>query len=227
MKHVRKGAQPLELASWRSAIRPRGSIPPWNSCPDQPNEILREALSREQLLLCCYCTGSIARGNFHIEHFCPRNPQTGNRALTYVWKNLLASCQGGGGDALTLTRKYCGAGKEDWYQPGVTTDPRVAGVEALFRFSLTGKIYPAKQLTQAAQDAVKLTITKLGLDAPSLIQRRFSILSQAASDTLILNQEDWFTRYLGIHGDQLQEFWPALHDNYIRTWKPNIWPNGS
>lgn len=223
MKRIRKGAQPADLAIWRSAIRPRGFIPPWNSRPDQPNEILRESLSREQLQLCCYCTGSIARGNFHIEHFCPRNPRTGDPALTYVWRNLLASCQGGGGDALTPTRKYCGAGKEDWYEAGVTVDPRQVGVEALFRFSLTGKIYPAKKLPKATHDAVELTIVKLGLDAPSLKERRSAILSRAATDTLVLSHAEWVSRYLSIHDGQFQEFWPALNDNYIRTWRPNIW----
>jgi len=214
MRRIRKGAQPRELAAWRRRIRPRGFIPPWGQLTNPPSGAMRDALATEQRQLCCYCTGSIVAGNFHIEHFCPR---AADRTFTYIWFNLLASCQGGDPD-IVGPRRHCGAAKDNWFVVGVTVDPRRAGVEALFRFPLSGKIFPAKHLDANRYRAVDTTITKLNLNAPSLVSRRAAILSRANMDVVSLDRATWRRRYLEEQDGQLQEFWPALNYNFELHW---------
>lgn len=217
MKHIRKGAQPPELAAWKRSIRPKGSIPAWN-LPNPPRNTIRDLLTFEQLQLCCYCCGTIANGNFHIEHFCPRD---GYEELTYTWKNLLASCQGGG-DHMIDTRRHCGSAKDNWYVNDVTVDPRSAQVTRLFRFPFTGKIFPSKYLDPDTYAAVLLTIEKLNLCAPSLVSRRAALLEQANSHSLAMDRPMWLARYLNVHNRKLQEFWPALNYNYKLHWSGNF-----
>jgi uncharacterized protein (TIGR02646 family) len=175
---------------------------------------MRATLAREQKDICCYCNGSIAAGNFHIEHFCPRDA---DHSLTYVWANLLASCQGGAA-GLIRTRRHCGDAKANWFEAGVTVNPTLRGVEALFRFPLTGKIFPAKNLDAAVSAAVELTIDHLHLDAPSLVERREAMLRLAGGDVSNMDRHAWKGFYLGEHDGRLQEFWPALSYNYTKLW---------
>lgn len=214
MKQIRKGAEPAELATWRATIRPTGSIPPWRDLSDPPSSAMRDQLSHEQRQICCYCTGTIAHGNFHIEHFCPRDA---DRRLTYTWSNLLASCQGGGADLID-NRRHCGAAKDNWFDPAITVNPLTSGVEALFRFPLNGRIYPNKSLDAVKYAAVDTTISNLHLNAPSLVERRSELLTKAAQDAVALDRNAWRDRYLAEHDSQLQEFWPALNYNYHKLW---------
>ena len=181
---------------------------------------MRVQLAEEQRQLCCYCTGAITRGNFHIEHFCPRDADD---KLTYTWSNLLASCQGLGSD-LVDTRRHCGAAKDNWFVEGTTVSPLKAGVESLFRFPLSGKMYPNKDLCPATYAAVDLTISHLHLNAPSLVARRAEILARAALDTGAIDCAAWRTRYLNEHDGKLQEFWPALSYNFTRHWRSRFDP---
>lgn len=222
MRRIRKAAEPPSLANWREAIRPRGAIPPWDTLPGHVGSDMRNALLGEQLKLCCYCTGSIARGNFHIEHFCPRDPGTGNPKLTYVWSNLLASCQGGAIPHLTSTRRHCGEAKGNWFDPLLTISPTETGVESKFRFNLRGKVVPARGLEEDVRRAVDLTITNLNLNAPSLVDRREALISQAATDSRDLDHGAWRAKYLDLHAGALQEFQPALEDLYRRVWGPEL-----
>lgn len=215
MKRIRKGSEPPELAAFRTAIRPLGAIPHWRLLADPPSSAMREQLAHEQRQICCYCTGTIARGNFHIEHFCPRDSDD---KLTYIWSNLLASCQGGGAADLIDNRRHCGAAKSNWFDPAIIVNPLKAGVEALFRFPLSGKICPDKGLDPDRYEAVDTTITNLNLNAPSLVDRRSELLTKAAQDANALDRAAWCDRYLAEHNGQFQEFWPALNYNYQKLW---------
>ena len=176
---------------------------------------MREALSAEQHCLCCYCAGTIAHGAFHIEHFKPREAF---EQFTYTWRNLLASCQGGGQQNLVRERRHCGIAKDNWFEDGVTVDPLRASVERLFHYTLIGKIFPGKKLDKAQADAAGRTIETLNLNAPVLIERRGALLAKAAMDANEMDRAAWRARYLDVQGDRLQEFWPALNYNYTRHW---------
>lgn len=224
MRCIRKGSEPAALTTWRSSIRPRGFIPPWNEFTNPPREEVRRLLSLEQRSICCYCCASIIGGNFHIEHFRPREYFD---TLTYTWRNLLASCESWNRDSIdgeiVESQSHCGDAKGNWFECGVTTDPQSPSVEALFRFPLSGKIYPSKRL-RSRYKQVQQTIDKLNLNAPSLVKRRSLLLTYAGQDVSVLPHAEWRSRYLLPDLDgTLHEFWPALNYNYNLLWV-KLWP---
>lgn len=142
---VHKPGEPAALRAWRDALRPRGSIPPWNQFPDPPRSMVRAQLAIDQGHICCYCDGTIARGNFHIEHFRPREFY---ERLTYRWTNLLGSCQTSRTapveGAIIETQLHCGDAKGSWFEEDVTVSPLEPRLESLFRYTLRGKVSPAR-----------------------------------------------------------------------------------
>ena len=216
MRRIYKGAEPPALAAWKAGWTPAGVAPPWDEIPDPPRSQLRAALEADQRSLCCYCTGSIGNGAYHIEHFRPRNPYA---HLTYEWSNLLASCQGAGGQDLVKERRHCGDPKGNWFEEGFTVDPTRPPVEALFRFPLTGKVAATKTLDSSRKNAVETTIKMLNLNAPALIARREAQLSRANEDARKLRHGEWCDLYLREQHGRLQEFWPALRYNYEKLWR--------
>jgi len=210
------------LRAWRDALRPRDSIPPWDQFPNPPRSTVRAHLAIDQGHICCYCTGTIARGNFRIEHFRPRDPNRPYARLTYRWANLLASCETSRAaptrGLVVETQQHCDVAKGNWFEEDVTVSPLEPRVESLFRFTLRGKVFPSKAL-RSRKASVQTTIDKLNLNAPVLVARREQILKQADEDANSMTRVDWLDRYLRPNSDgQLQEFWPALQYNYDKHW---------
>lgn len=180
---------------------------------------MRTKLAIDQGHVCCYCNGTIARGNFHIEHLRPR---TFHERLTYRWTNLLASCQTSraapGESAVIKTQSHCGDAKGHWFEENVTVSPLDPRVESLFRYTLRGKVFPSKTL-RGRKASVQTTIDKLNLNAPVLVARRERILRKASKDASRMTRRDWLARYLRPNSDGLlQEFWAALQYNYDKHW---------
>ncbi|WHU03675.1 retron system putative HNH endonuclease [Sphingomonas sp. NIBR02145] len=223
MRRIRKSVEPGPLRSWREALRPRGSIPPWDDFPDPPRLTVRTRLAADQGQICCYCAGTVARGNFHIEHFRPRETYP---RQTYRWANLLASCQASGrpprATDVIETQQHCGAAKDNWFEDGVTVSPLEANVEGLFRYTLAGKVFPSKSL-RGRYDSVDQTINRLNLNAPLLVARRAAMLQKANADASTLSRAAWTAHYLDPKaGGQLHEFWPALRYNYDKFWSERL-----
>jgi uncharacterized protein (TIGR02646 family) len=190
--------------------------------PDPPRSAVRGQLSIDQGHICCYCSGGIARGNFHIEHFRPRDPAGPYQNLTYRWANLLASCQTSSfaavKDVVIVTQLHCGDAKGNWFEQHVTVSPLQRGVESLFRYTLRGKVFPSKAL-RSRKASVQTTIDKLNLNAPVLVARRERLLKQADEDASIMSRANWLAHYLRPNANGLlQEFWPALRYNYEKHW---------
>ncbi len=224
MRRICKGSEPSELAAWRAALRPRNAVPPWETFGDPPRGAVRTRLAADQAQLCCYCTATIADGSYHIEHFRPRAYYP---ALTYRWENLLASCQtyrhASVASEIVETQLHCGDAKGNWFEQGVTVDPQYPDVEAWFRYPLSGMVAASKQLSAECFTHVDTTITKLNLNAPSLVARRRILLARAGEDAASMHRDRWLERYLSTRGDaSLQEFWPALSYNYQKLWSPRF-----
>lgn len=181
--------------------------------------MVRAQLAIDQGHICCYCDGTIARGNFHIEHFRPREFY---ERLTYRWTNLLGSCQTSRTapveGAIIETQLHCGDAKGSWFEEDVTVSPLEPRLESLFRYTLRGKVSPSKAL-RTRKASVQTTIDKLNLNAPVLVARRERILGKAGEDASSMTRADWLAHYLrpNAHG-RSQEFWPALQYNYDKLW---------
>ncbi len=92
MKFIKKEPEPAFLTSWKEGDH-EDWVPSWGALDgtDEKKD-LKDALMNEQGYICCYCNIRISRENSHIEHFSPKNQETGfpDDALNY--QNLLASC---------------------------------------------------------------------------------------------------------------------------------------
>jgi uncharacterized protein (TIGR02646 family) len=219
VKRIRKGSEPPELVAWRAALRPRGAVPDWESFGDPARGATRTGLAADQFQLCCYCTAAIDRGDYHIEHWKPREHY---RDLTYIWSNMLASCESYRNEniegEIVETQRHCGAAKDNWFEDGVTVDPQHREVETWFRYPLSGRLAASKTLSTAHFNNVETTISKLNLNAPSLVTRRRKLLARAAQDAASMSRDNWRARYLDPRGQAYQEFWPALNYNYVKHW---------
>ena len=124
---------------------------------------LRKELVEEQGYICCYCMKRISIDSSHIEHFWPKG-HFGTIDLEYT--NMLASCNGEG---KLIMDEYCGHKKEDWWIKDMIP-PTDAGVEDMFRYSVSGKIHSVQGRPDAniAQEMIR----HLGLDSFHLERNR-------------------------------------------------------
>lgn len=124
MKYIDKtGAEPVDLTDWRAKydarlqqlyINPKANGEAvWDFLDKHPKidkvrkyykKDLKNLLVREQHYLCCYCGKQIKNEPLYtvIEHL---NPKDANKHLTYIYANLLASCDGGKNKKIHLLKK--------------------------------------------------------------------------------------------------------------------------
>ena len=91
MRQIHKSAEPASLTQHRS--QPHATYENF-----QDKDGLRNSLTREQLFLCCYCSGRLVAdpAKMKIEHFAC---QTDHPSLQLNYSNLLGACLGGQGQA--------------------------------------------------------------------------------------------------------------------------------
>jgi uncharacterized protein (TIGR02646 family) len=159
MKHIHKGAEPIALTEWNIACA--GAATSWDERSPEVNGALQRALVAEQGQLCAYCGRRIVQGDYHIEHLVPRNGPMGTAALTFVYQNLVASCQA---NLARRDPRHCGSAKGDWYDAALFVSPLDPGCEARFAYDLDGKVRPFDPADEGARE----TIARLDLDGARL-----------------------------------------------------------
>lgn len=154
MKFIQKGAEPIELAEFRTWYADAGTIPSWGDLNGEAElvEALRRRLFEEQGHLCCYCGRRLLANDNHIEHFVPRDDKYGNSALTFVWSNLLASCQA---NLMRGDPRHCGNTKGNWYDFNLIVSPLEKTCEQRFHFELDGRIRPSLKDDVGAAETIK------------------------------------------------------------------------
>lgn len=154
MKFIQKVAEPIELAAFRNRYADAGTIPSWADLNGEAElvDVLRRALFDEQGHLCCYCGRRLVANDNHIEHFVPRDDKYGNSALTFVWSNLLASCQA---NLMRGDPRHCGNAKGNWYDSNLTVSPLQETCEQRFHFELDGRISPRHKDDSGAVETIK------------------------------------------------------------------------
>jgi len=126
--------------------------------------MLKNALTEEQLGLCCYCCDVLRTS--HIEHF---KPQTLYPKLSLDYQNMHVSCSSD-----KLKKRHCGA-KKDNHDPcdaeRAIICPLNPNCSELFEYDQLGYISPAND-NKLAKD----TIDVLGLNDPSLRSSRRAVI---------------------------------------------------
>lgn len=141
----------------------------WEDLPVEVGGALKRSLVSEQGHICCYCGPRIVSSDYHIEHLVPRHGAGWSAALTFVYANLLASCQA------NLGRKdprHCGTAKGDWYNDTLVVSPLDPVCEGRFFYDLEGKVRGADPADQGAKE----TIVRLDLDGPRLRALRRKVI---------------------------------------------------
>ena len=128
MKHIEKGCEPQSLTLHR---RHKGA----DYDNYEQKDDLRSALLREQGGICCYCMRRISSEEMKIEHWACRRKHQGKQ-LEY--RNLLAACDGGEGQAKHL--QHCDTHKGDNDIRIHPADPR-HNCEDFIRYQADGEIY--------------------------------------------------------------------------------------
>lgn len=121
-------------------------------------------------VLCAYCESALfeERGQRpHIEHFAARKHQPD---LTFSWENLFLSC---------TDDHHCGRYKDrpgSRYLAEDLIKPDQDAPEEYFSFHQSGKIQPRPGLNDRQQRRAQKTIDILGLNCPSLRERRKRVI---------------------------------------------------
>jgi uncharacterized protein (TIGR02646 family) len=172
MKYIKKSKEPNSLAEWnqRSSNRTR----PWKSFASGVKSDVAASLLKEQGYICCYCGIAIKRQHCHIEHFRPKSLY---KDSTYVYTNLISSCQGED-EKRPRTPVHCGHTKGNWFDETLMVSPLNPDCASYFKYSGSGEILPTEDPERQA--AAETTIHHLALSIDKL-----SRLRRAAIDGLL------------------------------------------
>lgn len=139
MKYFVKQDEPEEFADWKR-INPTATYRDLGNDMLFPGagkakEALRNALAGEQRYLCCYCETRIDSGDFHIEHFKPKDPKMFPE-LQLSYDNLHASCHK---SPVGSSDECCGHKKSNSFSHNLIS-PLDSDCESHFQYDLSGRI---------------------------------------------------------------------------------------
>lgn len=178
MRHIAKTTEPEALAAHKAAAN-EDWRPTYDNLDKAP---VRDALTREQGFLCCYCGARVGvkKDDCHIEHLVPQSVDPA-RALDY--RNILASCQGR--DIKPPPHpKHCGH-KRGTNLLEVT--PLQTDCATYFVFSSSGELRESPEPGKSAP--AQRTIQALGLGIEKLRAARAAAITEAIASLDVLPEE--------------------------------------
>lgn len=131
------------------------------------HRLVGQSLRAEQYHVCCYCESEVTETDSHIEHYIPRNGPDGDGSLTYSYRNIGASCNGGPGD-----NRHCGHFKGGHCDGLQFVPPDNPSTCTLFQYLESGNIIPRPTASPAEQARARYLIDLLNLNCPRLVGRR-------------------------------------------------------
>jgi uncharacterized protein (TIGR02646 family) len=168
MREINAQHEPAALTEWRAASQNDINFG-YNLMPGELRTVVKAALVTEQRGLCAYTGIGIDSNNSHIEHLNPQVHCERGEDVTYF--NLVACYP-----APNAPHVPFGAiRKRNWPTPPeryLFVSPRSKGCEKRFRFNLRGVISAVGE----NDEAVKMTIRRLGLDELALTAQRKAAL---------------------------------------------------
>ncbi|MEM7535040.1 MAG: retron system putative HNH endonuclease [Chloroflexota bacterium] len=170
MKYIEKRNAPAELTRWFAGQKSgRGEYinASYHHLPSSIKQAIHKRLIGEQGALCCYTGRRISKQNSHIEHFLPRSQCHHHEDVEYA--NLLAAY---GTDQAQVP--YGAHVKAGWFDHDHLVDPRRKGCESYFKFDKHGRVKPVS----STHDAATVTIQKLNLNHPSLVEMRGQVIKE-------------------------------------------------
>lgn len=178
---IKAPSEPVEFSNWKNETH----RPKFENIPTYVKKKLREALSREQKNVCCYCGINLEGINSHVEHVIPQ--ATGTLRLNYG--NVHLSCNGDNPQELRLGEgdgTYCGSAKGD---SSIAVTPTQTNCESRFTYLMDGRVLPA----QSNDLDAKSTIDTLKLNNQILIDMRQEVIGTWVM-SILENDSDQVTK---------------------------------
>ncbi len=204
MKQIIKHAEPTAFSNWKSSY-PLAEYEDLNDERSFPGasaakRALRMSLLSEQHGLCCYCETRIDSGDFHIEHFRPKDrhriPSFRHLQLDYV--NLHACCRK---EPPGVIDDYCGHKKRNVFDDRLVS-PLETDCDSHFQYDADGHI-------TGVDERGILTVSILNLNSSLLIAKRKLIIEEFED----LNDEDYtieINRHLDLTASIYGEFYSTI-----------------
>lgn len=164
MKYIVKADEPKSFSDWKK-LHPAKE---YKDLVDPEKQDLKSALIREQKEICCYCERRISQEDSHIEHFKPKDKSQFPQ-LQLDYKNLHACCVR---VPTKSTPNICGNKKDNYYSNELIS-PLESDCASHFKYTSDGHIFQS----DANNLRAKITIEKLGLDDPILVEKRKAVIS--------------------------------------------------
>ncbi len=193
MKQIKKGKEPDSLVAHR-----QNSHSTYDNYKQKAD--LRDSLTKEQGYICCYCERELIATDSHIEHLLPQEKYP-EKALDF--SNLLCSCQK---DIKRGEPRHCGNLKDNYEIP---ISPLDADCEKYFTYTYDGNIKPI-------DEKFEITINKLGLDIPKLIDLRKKAIEPFIDDSLT---EEELIKFISKYLEKIDEKYSPFHAT-IKHLKP-------
>lgn len=179
MKHVTKGAAPIDFETWKAQANEEWT-PTYDNLQNPEKRNLHRALLAEQGSVCCYCGRSITLDDSHIEHF---KPQERYEALQLDYTNLHASCLRGQQRSMP---RHCGHAKDNGFDEDLHIAPLDPSCERRFMYTFRGSIVP----TDRGDDRAKFMVDLLALDTSALQHLRNEVLSRIFDPDFLASATD-------------------------------------
>lgn len=194
MKHVIKQAEPESFIAWKNSGNEDWQ-PNYGNLQSPEKEIVFDSLLLEQGYICCYCERDLNEGDYHIEHFRPKDA-TKFPELQLEYNNLLCSCQVNVKKGNPL---HCGNSKGNWFDERLLISPLNPNCEGRFRYTFDGQILPFDEKDEAAIT----TIDKLQLNIDKLKDLRKNVIDALFEDEDV----SW---YLEMNNGKYNEFYTTI-----------------
>lgn len=175
-------AMPSTMAAWLK----KNKQAKWSELPFSEKQALRHQLLQEQNGICCYCCKTLSEGQYHIEHLKSRDNYA---QLTFVYDNLLASCNG--------NAKHCGHKKGNTELP---VTPLMDECDEI-QLNLAGELQTKHTLAKQSIDILnlndrqlcqnrknKVDMIKFAFD-PSQSHTPIAIMDKDTLDLILQNME--------------------------------------
>ena len=205
MRKITKLTEPKEFSDWKSSypaatykdlghdkLFPGAQTARWE---------LRKSLLSEQKGLCCYCETRIDSGDFHVEHFRPKDPAYFPH-LQLDYGNLHACCRKSpcGGE-----EEYCGHKKGNNFHNDLVS-PLEPDCASHFAYDLDGGI-------KGTDHRGEISVSLLNLDSVLLRRSRKGLIEEF-EDIEDSDFEKEITLHLDSTSDPMGEFYSAIEFLY-------------
>ncbi len=167
MKYIKKGTD--EPAFFTTATQ---GLTDWDDYKTGKKKLRKHILDNEQYNLCCYCEKRISADSneSYVEHIKPKSVFPD---LTFVYSNLLVSCQGNHCNHASdlATKHICGHKKDNEYDANLFLDPTlITDISEHFKFDRDGVISAAEK--DKAKENYTISLLNLNGDNNRLAEAR-------------------------------------------------------